>query len=286
MSSATRTGDSDDFDLLELFQSVWRGRWVIFFVMLLFVGTGITYALMAKEWFRAEVVLTQAERSATSGMGQLGGLASLAGINLGGNTTPESMMILRSRDLVREFIEARNLLPVLFLDQWDQKRQSWKDPASPHNPDIRDGVDFFVSRVRGITEDKRTGEIHLAIYWTDASVAAVWANELVRTANARLRTQALDEAQKNIAFLQAEIAETNMPVLQQAISKALESELQKLMLAKKGEEYAFRVVDRAVAPKTRDSPKRKLIALLSAAFGLICGIAIVLVRDSWRVANA
>jgi uncharacterized protein involved in exopolysaccharide biosynthesis len=45
--------------------------------------------------------------------------------------------------------------------------------------------------------------------------------------------------------------------------------MQKLLLARGNDEFAFKVIDRAVAPKQRDSPQRALIivvAFLTGAF--------------------
>jgi succinate-semialdehyde dehydrogenase/glutarate-semialdehyde dehydrogenase len=84
-----------------------------------------------------------------------------------------------------------------------------------------------------------------------------------------LRAQALQDAQRNIKYLQGEIAATNVTSLQQAIGKVIESEMQKLLLARGNEEYAFKVIDKAVQPKKRDKPKRALV-VLGAALGGGC----------------
>lgn len=51
---------------------------------------------------------------------------------------------------------------------------------------------------------------------------------------------------------------TNLVALQQAIGRLLENELQKLVLARGNEEFAFRVIDTAVAP--RKKPRKKSVS--------------------------
>jgi LPS O-antigen subunit length determinant protein (WzzB/FepE family) len=85
--------------------------------------------------------------------------------------------------------------------------------------------------------------------------------------NERLRERALREAETNVAFLRAELAQTSVVTLQQSIGRLLESELQKLMLARGNEEFAFRVIDAASPPKQRVRPKRAQIAILGTILG-------------------
>jgi uncharacterized protein involved in exopolysaccharide biosynthesis len=85
--------------------------------------------------------------------------------------------------------------------------------------------------------------------------------------NERMRAQALKEAETNVAFLQTELGRTSVVTLQQSIGRLLESELQKLMLARGNEEFAFRVIDAASPPKERVRPKRALIAVMGTVLG-------------------
>ena len=147
--------------------------------------------------------------------------------------------------------------------------------------DIRDAVDYFDTGVRAIGEDKKSGLITLSVTWTDAALATEWANELVKRANQRLRSQALQESERNIKYLQGEIAATNVTALQQAIGKVIESEMQKLLLARGSEEFAFKVIDKAVQPKKRAKPQRMLVVLGAAVGGALFALFLVLVGNWW-----
>ena len=59
----------------------------------------------------------------------------------------------------------------------------------------------------------------------------------------------------------------------------LESEKQKAMLANVNEDFALEVIDPAVAPKTRENPKRKLIVVLGGVCGGFLGIFTVLIAQ-------
>jgi uncharacterized protein involved in exopolysaccharide biosynthesis len=148
--------------------------------------------------------------------------------------------------------------------------------------DIRDALKFFVEDVRTVSEDKKTGLVTLSVTWTDPETAAIWANELAKRLNDRVRNQALVESSRNVAYLQKEIASTSVVSLQQSMGRVLEGEMQKLMLARGNEEFAFKVIDKATPPKKRDSPKRVLVAIVATLAGGFLGILAVFLRQAWR----
>jgi len=273
MNSQPETTSDEEIDLLELLALFWRRKWFIVAVTSLFAAGGVAYALLAQQWWRAEVVMTQVDsKQVSGGLAQLGGLASLAGINIGaGGGSQNSVAVLKSKDFAREFIEEKNLLPVLMAERLDAK------PAV----DIRDAVDYFDKDVRAIVEDKKSGLITLSITWTDPVLATEWANELVKRANQRLRAQALQESERNIKYLQGEIAATNVTAVQQAIGKVIESEMQKLLLARGSEEFAFKVIDKAVEPKKRAKPQRAMIAIGATLAGGFLSLVLVLIGNWW-----
>lgn len=278
------SGASDDkISLRQIWQILWRGKQIVIATTIIFALGSVTYALLAKEIFRAEVLLVPAtEQSAPMIGGQLGGLAALAGVSTGGRGGVEALAVLQSRKFARDFIEQLNLMPVFFVEDWDAEEGRWRENDPAEAPDIRDGVKFFRENILKVSEERTTGLVTLAIEWTDPGVAAEWAGILVRRLNDRLREGALQEAQTNVAYLQSEMAKTTLATLQESIGRLLESELPKLMLAKGNEEFAFKIVDPAVAPKQRVRPKRALTTIIGTMLGGLLGIFIVLVGHSGR----
>jgi uncharacterized protein involved in exopolysaccharide biosynthesis len=127
--------------------------------------------------------------------------------------------------------------------------------------------------------------VTLTVEWTDAELAAAWANAMAIQLNDLMRERALTEAKTNIAYLEGEMARTNLVSLQQAVTRLLESELQKLMLARGNEEFSFRVIDRASVPKKRFKPKLVLTVLASSIAGLFFAVFWVIVGYHWRRAR-
>ncbi|TVR36204.1 MAG: hypothetical protein EA404_00040 [Spirochaetaceae bacterium] len=214
--------------------------------------------------------------------GQLGGLAALAGVSVGGGGSAEAIATLRSRDFIRAFIEEFDLMPVLFAEAWDPASGNWLDPDPGNWPDIRDGVGYFQGTVLAVSQSRDTGLVTVAVEWPDPEVAAQWAMALITRLNQRLRDRSLQEAEGNVAYLQSELGQTSVVTLQQTIGRLLESELQKLMLARGNEEFAFRVIDAADVPKRPSRPRRSMIAVVGTMLGGILGVLAVFLRHVVR----
>ncbi len=103
-------------------------------------------------------------------------------------------------------------------------------------------------------------------------MAAQWANDLVKQLNEQLREQAIADSKKRVGYLEQELAKTTLQDMRAVLYNLLESEKQKAMLANVNEDFALEVIDPAVAPETREKPKRKLIVALGGVCGGFLGI--------------
>ena len=114
-----------------------------------------------------------------------------------------------------------------------------------------------------VDEDKNLVLSTLSISWKDPAVAAQWANDLVKQLNEQLRQKAIADSKKRVGYLEQELAKTTLQDMRAVLYNLLESEKQKAMLANVNEDFALEVIDPAVAPETREKPKRKLIVALA-----------------------
>ena len=266
-----------EISLLAVSVFLWRHVAIIGSCIAAFAGAAAVLAFTLTPMYRSEVVFSPTNSSGALGglgelSGQLGGIAALAGINVGGGNkkSEEALEYLRSRGFTRRFIERHSLLPVLFAGKWDTQRRQWRsDP-----PTIADGVTKFSKKVRQIAEDRRTGIVTVAIIWSDRFAAAEWANALVAEADDALRQRGIAELTHSIDYLKAEGAQTSVVEVKTAVYKVMESELKDAMLARTRDAYAFKILDPAVARdhKDTDSPNKILFVALGSGFGLMFGV--------------
>ena len=76
-------------------------------------------------------------------------------------------------------------------------------------------------------------------------------------------------------YLEQELAKTTLQDMRAVLYNLLESEKQKAMLANVNEDFALEVIDPAVAPETREKPKRKLIVALGGVCGVFLSLFVV-----------
>ena len=277
-----------DVDLRTLLRLLWSRRWLILGSALLFTALLAAVAFLTRPVYRATTVLVPAsiEGGGAGGigamLGQFGGLASLAGVNLGGganNDTEVSLAVLRSREFTEAFIRDRDLLPLIFEECWDAQAKRWKGDEEDW-PTLAQGYKEFDREIRSVAFDRKTGLVTLQIDWRDPQVAADWANDLIARANAEMRRRAVAESRASIEYLEKELATTITVDTRNAISRLMEAQIKQRMLANVTVEYAFRVIDRALAPDLKDMirPKRLLLVAFGFVLGLLVGVIFVLLR--------
>jgi len=252
---------------------VWRHRVLVGIMGLLGAVIAGAYAFTTKPVFRADIVVTAAHGTGmehTSSLlgGQLGTLANLAGLDVSqGNTqNQEAAAVLESHQLAAEFIRRNNLVPVLVAE-------------SSGRPTMWLAVKRLKERVLEIRKDQRRGTTTVSVEWTDPQLAAGWANEYVAVTNELIRTRALDDATRNIAYLNEQLAKTSDVELRKVMYTLVENETKTLMLANARKQYAFEVVDPAVAPELWVRPRRLMLTSIGFLLGLGAAGAFVLVRE-------
>jgi hypothetical protein len=259
---------------------------------LLIAALVITYAYVATPVYRGTVKMMPRENDTGGGglqsiLGQFGGLAAMAGLSFGSVNEQESIAWLKSRALFTVFAQQQNLMPILFKGQWDAARGTWRaDLKKP--PTMDDAWAMFDGGIRRVNSDPKTRMITLDITWRDRQQAAKWANELVALANEELRQRALRESQASLESLQDQLVHTDTVELRQSISKLMEVQLNRSVMAKSRAEYALTVLDPAVVPDEKRfvAPRRFLMLVISFPLGLFIGACAVLAlrfaRDIFR----
>ncbi len=264
-----------------------RWKWLLS-LLIISAGTGLAASWLLGKRFQAEVVAMPRSGYGQGGLlgslgGQLGGLAQLAGLGAGaGGARAEAVATLRSHLLARQMIEQDDLLPVLFSSDWDAATHRWI--GRPRT--LNDGVSLIDRRLLSVIEDHRSGLVTVRIEWKNPEQAAAWANEFVARANDRLRGQAIARAEASIKFLKQQVDQVQTVEIRDALYMLMQAQYKNLLLAKTTPQYAFIVIDPAVAsdPDQYVFPRHALFAFGGLFFGLVIAILIVL-ADAARYAG-
>jgi len=272
----------DETSLFDIWRILTRYKWMIVGITVLCTLASTLLALLMTPVYRAEVLIapvTERDNSSrfAAQLNEFSGIAALAGVNVErGGRKNEAIATLKSRLITEQFIKDEKLLPVLFRKKWDEDNQRWHDADPEDIPTLGDAHEVFDEEVRRIREDRKTGLVVLSIEWEDPDEAARWANELVRRVNALLRNKAVRESESAINYVQEQLKQTSVVELRQVLHRLIESEMKEIILAKINQEFAFRVIDPAVAAEEAFKPNMTLMLLLGAMLGTLGSVILAL----------
>ena len=186
-------------------------------------------ALSSPEVFRADMVIKSTEAKNRSMFSQisnrLGGIAGSLGLNLGegGSSGDYSKAVatLYSRVFLQTYIDANNLMPVLFPKDWNVNTKSWKNNSSP--PTKYDEYEEFVAKIL-LKRDEQTGIINFAVEWNNPVTASEIANDLIIELNNYLRDKEIENISSNIEYLEKELSQTSIVNAQAVVFKVIEEQ--------------------------------------------------------------
>ncbi|EGQ7912047.1 TPA: Wzz/FepE/Etk N-terminal domain-containing protein [Vibrio parahaemolyticus] len=297
----------DEIDLRDFFKALWKGKWVIIATTFIFAICSVVYALSLPNIYKADALLAPTESSNGGGLskmaGQLGGLAALAGVNLGGGETSQTdlaVQVMKSRQFVEEFINKHELLvPLMASKSWDLTSNQlildekiynpitdeWQRDANGlrgSKPTAQEAFEVFSKDILGIKQDKESGLYILSIKHLSPYIAKQWVSWLIEDINKVMRERTIAETSQNLAYLNTQLQKTAVADMQSTFYKLIEEQTKSLMLAEVQEEFVFKVIDPAVVPELKDGPQRMLICMLSTLVGGILGFLIVLILHIYR----
>jgi len=279
--------EEDEIDLLEYWNVLWKKRKLILSASFLAAFLAAGLSLLMPNIYQAEALLAPVGGESKGGgsiLGGLGGLASLAGVSLGGNSSvEENIAVIKSRGFIWGFVKDEKLMPILFEDAWDDDTNQWIAENEEDQPTLWGAWRVLVKNgVLGVNVDKDSGLVRLTIDWKDPEVAALWATKIVTRINTYLREEAIAQSKKKLEYLNNELNKTRIAENRQALYSLISSEQKQAMLANTQQDFAFRVIDAAVVPDKKIKPKRSTIVIVSAFIVGFLAIVFVLIREGLR----
>ena len=299
----SQVNQDDEIDLGELWRAIWSGKKLIIAITFLFAVASVAFALSKPNIYKASALLAPVSSDGGGGglaalAGKFGGLASMAGINLGGGGTDKTglaLEVLQSRLFIENFINKHQLLvPLMAVKKWDMAsdtliydedsydvvNKKWlrevKFPKLPQ-PSGWEAFKKFKD-IFSVSTDKESGMVTLSIEYFSPKIAIEWVNLLTQEINETIRAQDKKEAQQSIDFLEKKLEQTRLADMQTVFYQLIEEQTKTMMLAEVSKEYVLKTIDPANAPDEKAKPKRALIVVLGTMLGGMLSVLIVLIR--------
>lgn len=293
-------------NIRELVYLLWSWKWLIIAITFIAAVTSVVVALLLPNIYEAEAKIAPTEESQNASLGdmagELGGLASLAGVNLGRGQTDKATMaleVLRSRRFITDFVQRREILPDLMAvkgwnsttgeliydselynvdsQQWVREVEPLQSPEPTPWEFVREFRDIF-----SVSRDEAIGTVMVTIQHRSPIVAHQWVNWLIEDLNNEMRLRDITEAENSIRYLEQEMERTALTRMQQVFYQLMEKQTQTIMLANVRPEYVFHIIDPAVIPEQRAKPRRSIIAIVGTFAGGFLGVLLVLLIHAFR----
>lgn len=291
---------NDEVDLRELFIFIWSKKLLIVLITSIISIAVVIYALQLPNIYKAEALLSPAEQQQNNGLaslaGQFGGIANLAGVDLGGSSSSSktglAIEVLKSRKFSSKFIEQHDILKDLMaVKEWDlyqnkisydkeifnSETQEWvREVKLPFKakPSMQEAY-IKLQEAMSVELDPDTGMIKLSVEHYSPYIAKNWVDWLVTDINEVMRIRDVDEAQKSTLFLTQQIQNTEISNMKSILFTLLEEQAKIIMFANVRTEYVFKTVDPAIVPEKKFKPRRSLICILGFLAGLLLSLFIV-----------
>ena len=296
----------DEIDLRELFGVLWAGKIKIIAITAVFALASVVYALSVPNQYKATALLSPAQSSGgglSGALGQLGGLASLAGVSIGGGESSEAQVaqeIMKSWNFIEGFIKSNDLAVEIYAaegwskssnslqinsDLYDESDSQWlvenNDTGELGPPSSWKLFQDFVGML-SVSEDKKSGLVSVSIEYYSPQIAKHWLDLYVAAINGHMQERKMAEVTRNITYLEAQIKKTNIAEMKEVFYTIIEEQIKSKMLAEASPDYAFVPVSPSMVPEEKSQPKRALICILGTLLGGMLSVLWVLVLHYGR----
>ena len=277
-----------DYSIYNLIRFLWGRRAWIIAISLSLTLLAALWSLSVANTYKSETVLSPTEEAVGAGLnniaGQLGGLASLAGLSVGGETTDQvtvALEIIKSRQFIAGFVKKLNIKAELFaVESWDRESDTLSfnpdiyDPASkswtreplngrPSEPTDLEVHERFLELLE-VERDAKTGMVKVAVEFYSPALSKFWLESLVAQVNREMRLRELETTRENIEYLEEQITKINDVEMRTVFFQLIQEQTKNLMLAEVRTDFVFSTIDPAFVPELKYAPKRALICLLVA----------------------
>ena len=296
----------DEIDLRELFGALWAGSRKIIAITAVFAFVSVIYALSLSDQYKATVLLAPAQSDGaglSSALGQLGGLASLAGVSIGGGDSSEAQMaqeIMKSWSFIDVFIAENNISVEVYAaegwsrgsnelqiddDIYDAETKTWlveNDNTGEVGPPSSWVLFQAFSERLVVSENKKSGLVSVSIEYYSPQIAKQWLDMYVAAINAHMQQRQMEKVTNNINYLQAQIENTSIAEMREVFYTIIAEQTKNKMLSEASPEYAFVAVSPSMVPEEKSQPERAFICIIGTLLGGILSVLLVLVMHYAR----
>jgi LPS O-antigen subunit length determinant protein (WzzB/FepE family) len=298
-----------EIDILKTIITIWKSKIILLSSVLFSLFISIIYLHNAEYLYTAEIKIFPVQ-SNDSGGGfgkQLSGLASLAGVGLGGGKQGSSFDLyteeIFSREIAESLSQNDQLMRTIYKNEWDSNQSRWKKPNSLLSPIIpavkvilglpiqewqipnAARLQKYINENIKIDEKTKKSTISIIYNYKDPIFAVHFLNTLYKVTDDKLRQRALDRSTKYINYLNNKLQSTTVSEYRSALVNILSDQEKLSMIASSNVPYSAESLGSAVASLKPMKPIPLLVLFTGVFIGFVAGILIILGRNYFKSGN-
>ena len=223
----------------------------------------------------------------------MGGLASLAGISLGGQSSKddEGIEIMNSLNFFENLVERNDLFEKLALvNGWDKETNTLIYDKSKFDENSKKWIskkpsmqDLYSQFHKRFTIDKNNqGFIELSFKHYSPYVAKEIVSLVIDEINFITKNNEIEISSNSLNFLKNEIERSKLVEIRKVIADLIQKETQTIMMANSSNSFLFKKLSEPYAPEIKSEPNRSFILLIGFLIGFLISASYFIVRNFTR----
>ncbi len=270
-----------EFSLLDVYNAFKKYSYLFYILVPSgFIIAFITSSLLTP-LYSSDILIANNSETDDSSSSALGGLASLAGIQLpqANSKAVSSLAMLNSRTFLKSFIKEYELKEKLFPEEWNETSNTWSE---------REPSDIgAVGKLKEILDIKKKegGLVEIIVTTYDSDLSVLIANNIVFYFNDYMRKAAIEESEQLIKFLEKEVVSSSLTEVKARIFSLIKENIAEKSLANVRQEFVYKIVDEAYKSNYPSYPNKFQINIIGAILGSFLAALFSLILYFFRNLN-
>lgn len=295
---------NNEIDLKEVFSLLWRGKFFMILLALICVFFASLHLRTLDRQYAVEYRLKPVNDSGNrNSFGELGGIASIAGIQLPSKSNREFNIfkeLITSTEVSAVVFENKKLIKDIFISEWNASLDNYSRPPKsqlqtfisnikklltgseeieylPPNP--RRLASLVEDSIK-IDEDKETGFLKISSISSNPEIILSLIIEVTKASDMIMRNRYVGFSNEPLAFYKKQLRTARSREHREFLAELIGAEEQKLMFASLGKYF---IAEPYLSPSIGlypVKPKPKLVLALSLVLGLFIGAVVLLMRSA------
>ena len=291
----------NEIDLMELLSVLWRGKYFVIIFTIISLAAGSQHLRNLSSKYSVSILLAPVqEEQSTPNFGNLGGLASLAGISLPRGSASDFAkyeIMLKTQEMSTLIFQEQNLIQELFSGEWDNDRQIFREPKQNRKTLIKnyvkelltgqppkeykepnpDRLTVFINRNILVGLNKKTQYLNVSAETSNPELLTKLMVFMIINTDELFKKKFIKQANDAVQFYQIKISKARSQEHREILATLIAKEERKLLLATRDGPFVAEILTGPNTSLNPTSPKASLILVLSVLLGgfLSCGLLLI-----------